>query len=68
MTSIPFLIGRNSCNQFKSKCLKFKKFLQTFNVLLKLTYNFEHFNKKDDLHTLSVSQIVVSERRGDLNP
>ena len=41
---------------------KRKTFSQFFSAFLKPTLNFEHFQKKDDPHSRSSSQITVSEK------
>ena len=65
MTSILFLTETISRNQFGSNYLKNEKlFLKTFLAFSKSTSNFEHFHKKDDLHSLFISEITHSERRG----
>ena len=46
-TSIPVVIGRVSCYQFKSNYLKkLVTFCSTFIAFLEATLNFEHFEKK----------------------
>ena len=37
-------------------------FSQIFSSFLKSTFNFEHFQKKDDPHSRCVSEITVSEK------
>ena len=39
-----------------------KTFSQLSSKILKLTLNFEHFQKKDDPHSRCSSQITVSEK------
>ena len=41
---------------------KDRTFSQIFSSFLKSTFNFEHFQKKDDLHSRCVSEITVSEK------
>ena len=43
---------------------KQKAFSGFFLPLLKSTLNFEHLQKKDDLHSLFISEITHSEKRG----
>ena len=43
---------------------KRKAFSQFFLVFLKSTLNFEHLQKKDDLHSRFISEITHSEKRG----
>ena len=39
-----------------------KTFSPFFSAFLKSTLNFEHFQKKDDPHSLIISQITVCEK------
>ena len=39
-----------------------KTFSQFFCAFLKSTFNFEHFQKKDDPHRRCISEIAVSEK------
>ena len=43
---------------------KHKAFSQFFLAFSKCTLNFEHFEKKDDPHSLFISEITHSEKRG----
>ena len=43
---------------------KQKKFAQFFSAVLKFKLNFEFSQKKDDTHSLSISEITDSEERG----
>ena len=43
---------------------KQKAFFIFFLAFSKSTLNFEHFQKKDDLHSLFISYITHSEKRG----
>ena len=43
---------------------KQKAFSQFFLAFSKSTLNFEHFQKKDDPHSLFISYITHSEKRG----
>ena len=45
---------------------KQKAFSQIFLPFSKSTLNFEHFQKKDDLHSLFISEITHSKRRGQI--
>ena len=42
---------------------KHKAFSQFFLAFSKSTLNFEHFEKKDDLHSSFISEITHSEKR-----
>ena len=43
---------------------KKKAISQLFLAFSKSTLNFEHFQTKDDLHSLNISYITHSEKRG----
>ena len=45
---------------------KWKTFSQFFVALLKSTSNFEYFEKKNGSLSLSISEIIDTERRGYL--
>ena len=38
-----------------------------FNAFLKYAWNIEHFQKKDEYPSLSISEIIDAKRRGYLN-
>ena len=46
---------------------KQKTFSGFFSAFLKSTLNFEHSGKKDDPHSLCISQITVSEKGDSIN-
>ena len=46
---------------------KQKTFSGFFIALLKCAWNLEHFQKKDEYPSLTISEIVDAERRGYLN-
>ena len=43
---------------------KVKTFSRFFNVFSKSRLSFEYFQKKDDTHTLFISEATTSEKRG----
>ena len=43
---------------------KLKTFSRFFNVFSKSRWNFEHFRKKDDAHSLFISEATACEERG----
>ena len=43
---------------------KLKNFSRFFSAFSKSKVNFEHFQKKDDPHSLFISQATTSETRG----
>ena len=46
---------------------KQKTFSEFFNAFLKYAWNLEHFQKKDEYHSLIIFEIIDAERRGYLN-
>ena len=44
-----------------------KTFCRNLIVFLECTLNFEHFENKNERHSLSISEIIDSERQGYLN-
>ena len=40
---------------------------QSFTALLKSTFHFEHFEKKDELHSLCISEIIDTKNRAYVN-
>ena len=43
---------------------KLKTFAQFFPAFSKFRLNFEHFQKKDDAHSLFISEATACEKRG----
>ena len=50
--------------QLSGKQKIFSEFLSEF---LKSSFNFEHFQKKDDSHSCGISEIINSEKHGYIN-
>ena len=46
---------------------KQKNFCESFAGLLKYASSFEHFGKKDDLHSSCISEVTYCEGRGSIN-
>ena len=46
---------------------KLKTFPQFFFPFLKSSSNFEHFEKKDDIHSQCISEIIDCQRYGETN-
>ena len=44
-----------------------KTFSGFFIAFLKCAWNLEHFQKKDEYHSLIISEIIDAEKRGYLN-
>ena len=65
MTGIPVLVKTSECKQFRCIYLKNKKrfFSIFFLAFFESALNFEHFQKKDDPHSLCISEITDHERR-----
>ena len=61
-----FLLNRDNLTQPIRTELSQKKtaFSQLLLAVSKFTLNFEHFQKKDDPHSLFISEITHSEKRG----
>ena len=65
MTSIPFLIETIQRNQFGRSYLKIKKLFRNFFLAFsKSALNLIYFQKKDDPHSLFISEITHSGKRG----
>ena len=45
-------------------CQKLKTFSEFFNVFSKSRLSFEYFQKKDDAHSLFISETTACEKRG----
>ena len=57
-----------SRNKFKRHCLKNKRpFVDFFIAFLKCACNLEHFEEKDEYHSLIIWEIMDCERGGYLN-
>ena len=59
---------QNLPQQFQTPASQKQKiFSQFFIQFLKCAWNLEHFQKKDELSSLIISEIIDAERRGYLN-
>ena len=68
MTNIPAAICKIFHNNFKHDHLRNKKtFSQFFIAFLECAWDSEHFLKKDEYPSLTISDIIDSERRGFLS-
>ena len=74
MTSVPAAISRIYSNNFKRHYLKNKRlfleqktFSGIFIAFVKCAWNLEHFQKKDEYPSLTISEMIDAERRGYLN-
>ena len=58
----------NLLQQFQTPLYqKIKAFSRFFIAFLECAWNLEHFQKKDEYPSLSISEIIVAERRGYFN-
>ena len=62
MTSIPLLVKTNECKEFRCIYLKKKKFVRIFFFVFRICIKFRTFLKKDDPHSLCISEITDHER------
>ena len=64
MTSIPLLVETIECTQFRCIYLKKQKiFSEFFSAFFKSALYFRTFSKKDDAHSLCISEINDHEKR-----
>ena len=47
-------------------CQKLKTFSRFFNVFSKSRLSFDYFQKKDDAHSLFISEATACEKRGQI--
>ena len=63
MTGIPLLVETIEWTQFRSIYLKNKRFLlRFFSAFFKSAFKFRTFSKKDDAHSLCISEITDHEK------
>ena len=59
---------QNLQQQFQTPASQKQKIFSGFFIqFLKCAWNLEHFQKKDELSSLIISEIIDAERRGYLN-
>ena len=59
---------QNLPQQFQTPASQKQKIFSGFFIeFLKCAWNLEHFQKKDELSSLIISEIIDAERRGYLN-
>ena len=63
MTSIPLLVERIEVTQLRSIYLKNKRFFLIFFCIFRICIKFRTFSKKDDAHSLCISDITDHEKR-----
>ena len=64
MTRIPLIVKTSECKNFRCIYLKKKKYFSQFiSPFSEFALNFEHFQKKDDPHSLCISEIIDHEVR-----
>ena len=65
ITSILFIIVRTWCNQIQVELSKKEKTFSEFSdAFPKPASHFQHFEQKDDPHSLCISEITDCKRRG----
>ena len=62
MTSIPLLVETIECKQFRSIYLKNKRFFLNFFLNFSNLHENSNIFKKDDSHSLWISEITDNER------
>ena len=67
MTNIHVVMGRFYRNQFKYNCLKKQSLFVKFSFQFWNLYKLLNILKKDEHHSLSISEIFVSKKRGYLS-
>ena len=63
MTSIPLLVETIECKQIRSTYLKKKTFFLNFFRIFRICIKFRTISKKDDAHSLCISEITDHEKR-----
>ena len=63
MTSIPLLVETSECKQFRWIYLKNKTFFLNFFCIFLILIKIQTFSKKDDPHSLCISEITDNQRR-----
>ena len=67
MTRIPLLVETIECTQFRSIYLKKEIFFRIFFCIFRICIKFRTFSKKDDAHSLCISEITDHEKRAKTN-
>ena len=62
MTSIPLLVETIEVTQFRCIYAKNKKFFLIFFFIFRICIKFKTFSKKDDAHSLCISEITDHEK------
>ena len=63
MTSISLLVETIECTQFRCIYLKKKRFILNFFSIFQICIKFRTFSKKDDAHSLCISEINDHKKR-----
>ena len=64
MTRIPLIVKTSERKKFQMDLSQKKKYFSQFiSPFFESALNFEHFQKKDDPHSLCISEITDHERR-----
>ena len=67
MTGIPLLVKTIQCKQFRDIYLEKKTFFPDFFLIIRICIKFRTFSKKDDRHSLCISEITDHEKRAFIN-
>ena len=63
MTGIPLLVKTSEWKQFRYICLKKQRFFLIVLCVFRICIKFRTFSKKDDPHSLCISEITDHEKR-----
>ena len=67
MTSIPLLVETIEWKQFRCIYAKNKRLFLNFFLIFRICIKFRTFSKKDDAHSLCISEINDHEKRAKTN-
>ena len=59
----PLLVETTECTEFRSIYLKKNRFFLIFFCIFQMCIKFRTFSKKDDTHSLCISEITDHEKR-----
>ena len=66
MTSVPLLVETSESKQVRCIYLKTKIFFLNFFFVFRISIKFGTFSKKDDAHSLCISEITDHKRRASI--
>ena len=67
MTSIPLLVETIEVTQFICIYAKNKRYFLNFFCIFRICIKFRTFSKKDDAHSLCISENTIQEKRAKTN-